>query len=226
MRGRLFSSSLYPLCPGQGRVFSPDLRLRTDGVYEGIRRGHSYDQGLDLRVDRRAAPGRPAGTRGPVLAETAPRQRRTVSGATITSASLIPAHTLDSQAQKSRSVVRSFGRVTVRWYTPSCWRKARYSRARWRWPPRRNGRSRSWWSRRVIIELNCLRIGADRSTTYWPDGVLAKDSPARPCPLPFAPAPLRPPRRVRYAPDARDRSRRRCPGNPVTMRVPRMGAVT
>jgi hypothetical protein len=32
-------------------------------------------------------------------------------------------------------------------------RKARFSRASWRRPPQRNGRSRSRWSRRVIIEL-------------------------------------------------------------------------
>jgi len=31
--------------------------------------------------------------------------------------------------------------------------KARFSRASWRWPPQRNGRRRSRWSRRVIIEL-------------------------------------------------------------------------
>src|SRR2546425_6793785 len=78
--------------------------------------------------------------------------RRTVSGVTITRGCLHPAQTLVSATQKSRSVVRSFGRVTVCLYTASCWRKARFSRARWRWPPRRNGRSRSRWSRRGIIE--------------------------------------------------------------------------
>ncbi len=31
------------------------------------------------------------------------------------------------------------------------------------------------WSRRVIIELGFSRIRADRSTTWRPDGVLAKD---------------------------------------------------
>src|SRR2546426_1643351 len=35
----------------------------------------------------------------------------------------------------------------------SCCRKARFSRASWRWPPHRNGRSRSRWSRRMIIGL-------------------------------------------------------------------------
>jgi hypothetical protein len=48
---------------------------------------------------------------------------------------------------------RIAGRVAVRLYTASWWRKARFSRASWRWPPQRNGRSRNTWSKRVIIEL-------------------------------------------------------------------------
>src|SRR5260370_3704012 len=54
---------------------------------------------------------------------------------------------------KSRSVVRNFGRVTDLLYTASCWCKARFSRASCRWPPQRNGRSRSTWSRSPTIEM-------------------------------------------------------------------------
>jgi len=78
--------------------------------------------------------------------------RRTVAGVTITRECLHPAQTLASPTQKSRSVVRSFGRVTDLLYTASCWCRARFSRASWRWPPQRNGTSRRRWSRRVIIE--------------------------------------------------------------------------
>ena len=39
--------------------------------------------------------------------------RRTVLGDTMTRACLQPAHTLDSATQKSRSLLRTFGRVTV-----------------------------------------------------------------------------------------------------------------
>jgi hypothetical protein len=70
-------------------------------------------------------------------------QRRTVSGATITRGALHPVHTLDRQTQKSRSLLRSFGRFAVLLYTASYWRKARFSRASWRWPPQRNGKRRS-----------------------------------------------------------------------------------
>src|SRR4029450_11037471 len=63
------------------------------------------------------------------------RQRTTVSGVTITRAVLHPAPTLDRQTQKNRSGRRSFGRLAVLLYTASCWRRARFSRASWRWPP-------------------------------------------------------------------------------------------
>jgi hypothetical protein len=46
--------------------------------------------------------------------------RSTVSGATITRASRHPVHTLDSQIQKSRSCLPSFGRFAVLLYTTSC----------------------------------------------------------------------------------------------------------
>jgi len=61
--------------------------------------------------------------------------RRTVSGVTIRRGCLHPAQTLASQTQKRRSILRSLGRVAALVYTSSCWRKARFSRASWRWPP-------------------------------------------------------------------------------------------
>ncbi len=103
------------------------------------------------------------------------RHRSTVSGATIMRASLHPVHILDSQIQKSRSLLRSFGRLAVLLYTASCWRRARFSRARCRWPSQRNGKSRSRWSSVLVMEGDCLRIRAERSTAYPRDGVLAKD---------------------------------------------------
>ena len=74
--------------------------------------------------------------------------RRTVSAVTITRGCLHPAQTLASPTQKRRSVVRSLGRAVVLLYTASCCRRARFSTASWRWPPKRNGRSRSTWSKR------------------------------------------------------------------------------
>src|SRR5438132_728770 len=53
---------------------------------------------------------------------------------------LHPAQTLASPTQKNRSAVRSLGRVIVLLYTASCWCKARFSRASWRWPPQRIGK--------------------------------------------------------------------------------------
>src|SRR5437867_8701279 len=78
--------------------------------------------------------------------------RRTVSAVTITRGCLHPAQTLASKIQKRRSVVRSLGRAVVLLYTASCCRRARFSTASCRWPPKRKGNSRSRWSRRVIIE--------------------------------------------------------------------------
>jgi hypothetical protein len=54
--------------------------------------------------------------------------RRTVSGDTMTRACLQPAQTLASPTHKRRSIVRNLGRGTVRLYTASCWRRARFSR--------------------------------------------------------------------------------------------------
>jgi hypothetical protein len=44
--------------------------------------------------------------------------------------------------------------------------RGQFSSASWRRPPHRNGKSRSTWSRRVIIGRDCLRIRADQSTTW------------------------------------------------------------
>src|SRR5439155_22317455 len=53
-------------------------------------------------------------------------------GDTMTRACLQPAHTLDSATQKRRSLLRTFGRVTVLLYTARWWRKARFSTMTWR----------------------------------------------------------------------------------------------
>ncbi len=53
----------------------------------------------------------------------------------MTNACFQPLHTLDSATQKSRSPRRNLGRATVLLYTVSGWRRARFSRASWRWPP-------------------------------------------------------------------------------------------
>src|SRR5262249_20348361 len=112
--------------------------------------------------------GRPPGGRSERVVQCSRKRRRchrtTVSGATITRAALHPAQTLASQIQKRRSVLRSLGRRTVLWYTASWWRKARFSRASWRWPPQRNGKSRSRWSSVLIMEGDSRRIrGEDQS---------------------------------------------------------------
>jgi hypothetical protein len=54
--------------------------------------------------------------------------RRTVSGLTITRGPRHPAQTLASATHKRRSIVRNLGRGTLRLYTASCWRRARFSR--------------------------------------------------------------------------------------------------
>jgi hypothetical protein len=83
--------------------------------------------------------GRPRMCRPGGVAQGSRKRRRphrsTVSGATITRVSRHPVQTLDSTTQKSRSPFRSWGRLAVLLYTASCWRRARFSRASWRWPP-------------------------------------------------------------------------------------------
>src|SRR5213593_550437 len=61
--------------------------------------------------------GRPVMGRAESLVQCSQKRRRchrrTVLGDTMTSACLQPAHTLDSATQKSRSLRRTFGRVTI-----------------------------------------------------------------------------------------------------------------
>src|SRR5262249_58069572 len=109
------------------------------------------DERDDLGVDGRAAPGGPPGKRGPVRAKAAPVPTQPGVGSNDDEGPLQPDHLRDIQIQNHRSLLRSLGRVAVRLYTASCWRKARFSRARERWPSQRNGRSRTRWSKVVII---------------------------------------------------------------------------
>src|SRR5258708_36352730 len=101
--------------------------------------------------------------------------RRTVAGDTMTNACLQPAQTLASPAHKRRSVVRSLGRGTVRLYTASCWRRATFSRTSCQWPPKRKGKRRSKWSKRVIIELRSWPDQCRQINNFPPAEVLAKD---------------------------------------------------
>jgi hypothetical protein len=80
--------------------------------------------------------------------------------------------------QKRRSVARSLGRAVVLLYTASCCRSARFSTASWRWPPKRNGRRRSTWSKRVIIEPRFSPDQRRQINDLPPAKVLAKDSVA------------------------------------------------
>src|SRR5207253_6350448 len=79
-------------------------------------------------------------------------------------------------AKDRRSVVRSLGRAVVLLYTASCCRRARFSTASWRWPPKRNGRSRSTWSKRVIIEPEFSPDQRRQINDLPPAEVLAKDT--------------------------------------------------
>ena len=67
--------------------------------------------------------GRPTEGRAEGLVQYSRKRRRcrrtTVSGLTMMSACFQLLHTWASTTQKSRSAVRSFGRLTVRWYTAS-----------------------------------------------------------------------------------------------------------
>jgi hypothetical protein len=67
--------------------------------------------------------GRPTVGRRESVVQWSRKRRRchrsTVAGVTMTSACLHPAQIRDSPIQKSRSRLRSFGRVTVRLYTAS-----------------------------------------------------------------------------------------------------------
>jgi len=69
------------------------------GAPERIGRGHSHDEGLDLGVDGRAAPGGPGGESVQCRRKRRRCHRRTVSGVTITRGRRHPAQTLASQTQ-------------------------------------------------------------------------------------------------------------------------------
>src|SRR5256712_3967676 len=126
-----------------------------------------------------ATGGRPAGGRPESWVQCSRKRRRchrrTVAGVTMTRDCRHPVQTLASPTQKRRSVVRSLGRGAVLLYTASWWRKARFSRASWRWPPQRNGRSRRW-SKRVIIELRFSPDQRRQINDLPPAEVLAKDT--------------------------------------------------
>jgi hypothetical protein len=71
------------------------------------------------------------------------------------------------------TVRRSLGRVVVLFYTATCWRRARLSRASSRWPPQRRSKRRSRQSTKVIIELRFVS-GSDSTNQslsggaeYW-----------------------------------------------------------
>src|SRR3989441_11726591 len=123
--------------------------------------------------------GRPSRGRSESFVQCSRKRRRChrsrVSGDTMTRACLQPAQTLASQIQKRRSVGRSLGRAVVLLYTASCCRRARFSTASWRWPPKRNGRSRSTWSKRVIIEPGFSPDQRRQINDLPPAEVLAKD---------------------------------------------------
>src|SRR6516165_2059773 len=125
------------------------------------------------------AGGRPPVGRRDSLVQCARKRRRchrsTVSGATITRAALHPVQTLASQTHRRRSVRRSLGRGTVLLYTASWWRKARFSRANCRWPPQRNGKSRSRWSSVVIMKRDSRGVRGEGQSPWPQDGVLARD---------------------------------------------------
>src|SRR5438128_8878414 len=126
-----------------------------------------------------ATGGRPAGGRPESWVQCSRKRRRchrrTVAGATITRDCRHPVQTLASPTQKRRSIVRSLGRGFVLLYTASWWRNARFSRASWRWPPQRNGRSRSRWSKRMIIAPRFSPDQRRQINNLPPAEVLAKD---------------------------------------------------
>ena len=142
---------------------------------QGIRRGHlRTTAAISALMSGRPPVGRPESW---VQCSRKRRRchRRTVSGETMTRACRQPVQTLASPTQNRRSILRSLGRGAVLLYTASWWRRARFSRASWRWPPKRKGKRRSRWSRRVITSRDCGRTGPTDQTTWLPDGVLARD---------------------------------------------------
>ena len=91
------------------------------------------------------------------------------AGATMINACFQPLHSLDNATQKSGSPRRNLGRATALLYTVSCWRRARFSRASCRWPPQRNGKSRSRASSVLIIRRQ-LSPGQSREINHLAGG--------------------------------------------------------
>src|SRR5438093_8665753 len=110
---------------GNGTLREGDAELEELGMDawctpEGIRRGHAPDQSPDRGVDGRATSGRAAREKRPVRAKATPLPPPDSVRVTITRDSFHPAQTLANPTQKTRSRLRSGGRVTVRLYTASC----------------------------------------------------------------------------------------------------------
>src|SRR5712664_3142347 len=123
------------------------------GAPEGVRGGHAGDQSLDLGMDGRATSGRGARELAPVLAKAAPLPSQDGLGGN-DHEGLPPPGPDFSQPDPEEAISRAqlgSGRRSL--YTANCWCKARFLRSNGRGTPERNGRSRSRWSKRVIIEL-------------------------------------------------------------------------
>src|SRR5881296_1068956 len=121
---------------------------------QGIGRGHSSDQGFDRGVDGRVARRAAPGERGPVAAKAAslPAQH---SGGSHDDEGLLPGGPDSGQPDPKEPIaplkLRPVRRALVDGQLLP--QGEVFSRASWRWPPHRNGRSRSRWSRRMIIAL-------------------------------------------------------------------------
>jgi hypothetical protein len=83
-------------------------------------------------------------------------QRTTVSGFTMTNVSLQRDQARDKSSQKTRSALRSLGRGCCRFMIASCWRRARFSRARLE---RSRKAARTSASRRRIINIMAGSVG-------------------------------------------------------------------
>ena len=102
-----------------------------------IRGAPQRDLALAIRVIKALSSvstvGRPRVGRAESLVQYSRKRRRchrkTVLGDAMMRACLQPTQTLARPTHNRRSVVHSFGRATVRLYTTSCWRRARFSRA-------------------------------------------------------------------------------------------------
>jgi len=166
--------------PGDGSLGHVDTELQelamdSWGAPEGVRGGHAGDQSLDLGMDGRATSGRAARELAPVLAEAAPLPAQDGVGGD-DHEGLPPPGPDSSQPDPEEAIRRAqLGSAVVLLYTASCCRRARFSIASWRWPPKRNGRSRSTWSKRVIIESRFSPDQRPQINDLPPAEVLAKD---------------------------------------------------